>query len=977
MMPSAARMTLFFVVIVCWIVSLTIMTVNASSSLLERSALVDFYHATNGPTWAISTGLWAVADNSSNYCSGAWFGVQCVNGSSGVVSLSLINSGLSGTISTSIGNLSLLETFAITNNRVAGTLPDSFSFCTRMSVLDIDTNLLSGTLPSSFSAMQHMTRFLVLNNAFTGTLPTDYKAWTNITRFAPQNNLFTGTLPREYAAWTSLEAFDLEFNSFAGTLPPEYGPAWQALRYFTVRYNNCSGTLPLSYGNWTRLLEFMVNDNPLIEGTLPPEYGRGWQSISQIFIYNTKVSGSIPNDWGMMKTATNVFLFGNRLTGTLPASVGNMSKLATFNVALNSLSGTVPFESWSSLRSIQAMVLQDNPLLVGDVPATSAWNIFNMSSGLPAVFSICRTNICGPQLAVLALYGGYMCVPPGNLSLLSSVTLTTIPLLFGVMKTSQTVECSTGTPAPVAHQRTKTVSHAAVVPVVAYPPFTSAAAATSKAASSVIVSIIALQQLVPGVSNAAGLRMMQSTLILQRLRQHCVSPGGGGGSGGGSGDDGNSATTSSSTDVAGDDTLCCDSATSPTQLSIPMDYANDPLAGAIVGNTFIVVVVAALRIAGQFLVWRFLSSMAESKNDANSPKKDSMAQKFIFKPIRSIFESCWGVALIWPMFTVLLTPTVTVAVALLVIGKTSGVAFGVAFLVLWLCPWVVSTYGVLYSGAPRPSPAVNFKRRPLPGESRLLRVRRYVLEPKEELVLPRGGSRTFIQNFGPVFAPFRAARLWYFNVELTFSLINGVLTGVALGAPLTDICTTILVVGWLLVAAGVLECLSAFVIVPYSARIDLISLFVVNGLSVLSQVLALIDDSDAAQNASASIGVAASMFQLLLTIALTIDAILTSVLSTSGSGSGNNSGERVMRGITLRKEVQLGCSRPVPQNNRRRHDDRDGATLMSLSSSELKSLAPFSTFFEFPDSHAPHPPLYGNLESLIQAICKAKRKSQK
>ena len=121
-----------------------------------------------------------------------------------------------------------------------------------------------------------------------------------------------------------------------------------------------------------------------------------------------------------------------------------------------------------------------------------------------------------------------------------------------------------------------------------------------------------------------------------------------------------------------------------------MDYANDPLAGAIVGNTFIVVVVAALRIAGQFLVRRFLSSMAESKNDANSPKKDSIAQKFIFKPIRSIFESCWGVALIWPMFTVLLTPTVTVAVALLVIGKTSGVAFGVAFSVLWLCPWVLA-----------------------------------------------------------------------------------------------------------------------------------------------------------------------------------------------------------------------------------------------------------------------------------------------
>ncbi|CUG87391.1 Hypothetical protein, putative [Bodo saltans] len=115
------------------------------------------------------------------------------------------------------------------------------------------------------------------------------------------------------------------------------------------------------------------------------------------------------------------------------------------------------------------------------------------------------------------------------------------------------------------------------------------------------------------------------------------------------------------------------------------------------------------------------------------------------------------------------------------------------------------------------------------------------------------------------------------------------------------------------------------------------------------------------------------MFQLLLTIALTIDAILISVLSTSGSGGGNNNGgERVLRGITLRKEVQLGFGRQGARNGR-----HDGATSMSLSRNpELKRSALFSTtFFELPSCHTPSPPVYANLEALIQTICKVNRKS--
>jgi hypothetical protein len=916
---TSRKMVLLLVVVV-----VTVMlhaTTHAVDPLeYERAALVEFYHATKGPSWSISSNLWDVNNAASNYCGGNWYGITCVNANNGIQSIVLTKVGLSGTIPGSVGNWTQLERFVISFNAVSGSLPETLSRWTRMSDFDVNTNQLTGRLWPSFSAwnttagvkidvsynalsgtLPHelskidVVRFLALNNSFTGTLPPEYKSWTGITRFAPQNNFMTGSLPQDYASWTALESFDMEYNQFTGSLPPEYGPAWLRLRYFTVRDNLLNGSLPASYSNWTGLFEFMVNNNP-ITGTLPREYGETWHSIIQLFVCNTKISGTIPNEWGLMRSVVNAFLFGNNLTGTLPASFGNLSNLSTFSVALNSLSGTVPFDAWSSLRGVQAIVLQDNPLLSGTIPVS--WNAIFATSFLPVVVSICRCNICGPKLSSLSL--GYMCVPSDNVTLLSSVSSSTLSLISSVMTTSSTVSCSANSsPAPESFPtKTATRAHEPSANPTNAAPLLSSAAAVSKSSASVVVSVIAIQQLVPGVASAAGIRVMQSTLIIQRVRQLCTADSSSTGSSMNSeSGDAMQGTILGSADAA----LCCDSSTSPTQLHIQLaDPDDSPFTGAIVGNTVLVVGVALARVVGQLAVRHVLSSEA-----ATAVQQHSAAQKFIFKPIRSVFDSCWGVALIWPMFCVLLAPTITVSIALIAMRKTSGVVFGIVLAVLWISPWVVATHGILYSGAPRPSPSVNFKRRPLPGEHRVLRIRRYLIEPKEELVLPRGGSRAFIRDFGPVFAPFRAARLWYFNVELTFSLINGILTGAALGVPPGESCAAISVIGWLLVAAGVLECSSALVVAPYSARIDFISLYVVNGLSLLAQVLALIDDSDTAQNASAVISLLATAFQLLLTVALTVDAVLASVLDVSSTSATDGGGSRLLRSITTRKEVQL------------------------------------------------------------------------
>ncbi|CUG87313.1 GPI-anchored surface protein, putative, partial [Bodo saltans] len=61
---------------------------------------------------------------------------------------------------------------------------------------------------------------------------------------------------------------------------------------------------------------------------------------------------------------------------------------------------------------------------------------------------------------------------------------------------------------------------------------------------------------------------------------------------------------------------------------------------------------------------------------------------------------------------------------------------------------------------------------------------------------------------------------------------------------------------------------------PFQTRIDMYVLFSNNFLSALSQLVALLDDSQEGQTASATIGLIASILQLCATILLGVDLVL-------------------------------------------------------------------------------------------------------
>nr|CAB3474616.1 unnamed protein product [Digitaria exilis] len=78
------------------------------------------------------------------------------------------NSGLSGLLPTSIGNLKQLTTLLFDNNQLSGPIPDEIGSITTLQILNFADNQLRGTMPD-LSALTKLNAIILSNNAFSGT----------------------------------------------------------------------------------------------------------------------------------------------------------------------------------------------------------------------------------------------------------------------------------------------------------------------------------------------------------------------------------------------------------------------------------------------------------------------------------------------------------------------------------------------------------------------------------------------------------------------------------------------------------------------------------------------------------------------------------------------------------------------------------------------------------------------------------------
>lgn len=1006
-----------FASILIQLVALTFPFLAASSST-EMAALVALYQATDGPHWnctyayaSMQSALWDVTNTSSNYC--GWYGVYCYDsqvtridlgycGLSGTLpagelcasllsleSLYLSFNTLQGSLPVALAQCSALEDLELDGNNITGTIPPEFSQLLSMADFDVSFNHIVGTVPATFGAWTQLESFAIsnnnisgslsplfeswtalrylytYNNNMTGTLSPNFGVWRSLRTFKVHSNRFSGSLPSEYASWVFIDVFSVSGNQLIGTLPPQYASWGTSIQYFYVYNNSLSGSLPGDYSKWSSIVEVNANINSFT-GTLPAMYSL-WSSVTLLYIASTQISGTIPDSWGDMQSLFSLQLYLNSLSGTLPNSFAKLGNLVAINVAFNNLSGTLPVAAWAQRQKVQSIIVQDNPYLHGYIP--SSWNsLFASRGGYFAMVSICRTQICGAALPALLL--GYGCLASNYLPLLANVDYSTLANLAEGTTWTPSIACGAG-----KHNITivkTTPSHTEDFRDDDNQPIASSSSSTVTATSTTLIAAgVGIQQLLTPAASAGALHALQGALVIRRLRDACQQQQA-------SSSDGSAAAS------------CCDSATSPTQLLVSVsgsrgDDSYAQFTGAVIGNAAIVLGFGGARILFRLGV-RAILEMAQKKGD-------SFRQSFTFTFANSISElvDCTNVALIWPAYTFLLPPTAAVGVTLVSVHVDSAsVVIGVVGVLLALAPWLVAVRGIWRrGGACEAQPSFTLKNSKHEGRSAFVALKEFLLEPSEQLYFEKRSQRCeALRSYGPVFAAFRATRMYYVNIELLFSFATGVLLGVAFSLP--NACDAT-IVGWLLVASSVLECGCVLILRPYSALVDMLTLLVVTTLSVASQITSLLTTSDTGAVASSAIGLVASAFQLIVAIFVGLDGV---VRSTQGDGLYRGVTEEDPKkrcetapGIVLLKSSLRSGSSANREISKRRSDNIIGSGLStrlmhksaknSLSTLRLDvRTAPTTSMglFASMESSSPRtlpkdPTIAANLSAMIGAIC--------
>lgn len=363
--------------------------------IAEVRSLLDLFNSTNGNKWQHK---WPVEDD-DNPCS-PWYGVYCsyVNDMCHVVALDLIANDLSGSIPSTISNLSDAIIFRLSANYLTGTIPTVFTempslmvlslsgsqlygtlppfgqYAANLRVLELGSNSFEGRIPASFANLTELRGFYISENQLTGPIPDFvWKSWTKMTTLDMSYNAFTGTIPTGISTMQYLSSLNVGVNNFHASPFPAWLSRMTNLTYLYLYTTHLTGTIPRQIANLTRLSQLSVSDN-LLTGTLPEELGR-LEFLSGFDVNTNLLTGTFPDSILSMSALQSFLAYNNQFTGTLTTAIGNASSLSYVEIHDNLLSGTLP-STLADLHLLNSFIAGTNSL--GGFVSTELCSLTNL-----------------------------------------------------------------------------------------------------------------------------------------------------------------------------------------------------------------------------------------------------------------------------------------------------------------------------------------------------------------------------------------------------------------------------------------------------------------------------------------------------------------------------------------------------------------------------------------------------------------------
>lgn len=321
-----------------------------------------------------------------------------------VSKIEMMNSNISGTLPSAIGDLVYLHELDLSHNDISGTLPAEMGRMSRLAVIRLGYNYfegafeLSGSLPSLrvFEASYNYFEgdiadilertpaaesIIADHNLISGSFSSDraraaMRKMRGLRKLELGNNMIEGTLPLALTG-LSLEQLRLENNMLSGTLPEsQFGSGTDSLRALCLRGNRIEGYLSATIGRakWLEELDLSMN---LISGAIPdtllsPSRSGGRTQLQAIKLAGNRFSAA-PAEW--LATEGDCDVLGELDLGGNPQlnlTLSNGALVPCRNIRSLSLRSTGlcgRFPQGLVLPEALEMDLRDNRL-VGNLPST-------------------------------------------------------------------------------------------------------------------------------------------------------------------------------------------------------------------------------------------------------------------------------------------------------------------------------------------------------------------------------------------------------------------------------------------------------------------------------------------------------------------------------------------------------------------------------------------------------------------------------
>ncbi|WP_152266635.1 T9SS type A sorting domain-containing protein [Agriterribacter humi] len=319
-------------------------SIIAQVNIGDSIALVNLYNSTNGTSWK----------NNNNWLNGRvseWFGVTVTDNR--VTGLSLVDNQLSGTLPTSLGNLTAIRYIYLSGNNINGPIPNSIGNLSALISFYLNNNKIEGDIPSILGNITSLKEIHLEYNKLTGEIPVTLRNLGNLDELILAYNQLTGSIPGELGD-LQVQKLELNNNQLSGSIPARL----RIIRNLTIlklNNNELTGEIPTGLAPIICYLFDLSSNN--LTGGIPSDLGSN-STLAHVNLSNNALTGQIPS-LSEMSALQSLQLDSNQLTGSIPSSFSNLKRLMHLNLMNNQLSGSIP-DGLCSLPDLQFLQLSNN-----------------------------------------------------------------------------------------------------------------------------------------------------------------------------------------------------------------------------------------------------------------------------------------------------------------------------------------------------------------------------------------------------------------------------------------------------------------------------------------------------------------------------------------------------------------------------------------------------------------------------------------